>query len=47
MDNLVHTFLVKEEVRQEDPLSPFLFDLVADVFHKILHKAQQSGLLKV
>jgi hypothetical protein len=33
-------------VRQGDPLSPFLFDLVDDIFHRILHKALNNGMIK-
>jgi hypothetical protein len=33
-------------VRQGDSLSPFLFDLVADIFHIILHKALNNGMIK-
>jgi Reverse transcriptase (RNA-dependent DNA polymerase) len=39
-------FPYKKGVRQGDPLSPFLFDLVADVFHRILQKAQSNGILR-
>lgn len=32
-----------KEEQDGDPLSPFLFDLVADVLNRILHKAQENG----
>lgn len=36
-------FSCKRGVRQGDPLSLFLFELVADVLNIILFKAQQKG----
>jgi hypothetical protein len=33
-------------VRQDDLLSPFLFDLVSDVLHMILFNAQQNVFIK-
>jgi hypothetical protein len=33
-------------VRPGDPLSPFLFDLVSDVLHRILFNSQQNGFIK-
>jgi hypothetical protein len=33
-------------VRQEDHLSPFLFNLVANTLSKILQTAQQEGYIK-
>ena len=32
-------------LKQGDPHSPLLFNLVADVFSKMLHKATNSGLI--
>ena len=38
---------VKEGLdRQVDPLSPFLFDLVADILNSILNNARKQGYLK-
>jgi Reverse transcriptase (RNA-dependent DNA polymerase) len=39
-------FSYKRGVRQGDPLSPFLFDLIVDAFHIILHKALNNGMIK-
>jgi Reverse transcriptase (RNA-dependent DNA polymerase) len=38
-------FSYQRGVRQGDPLSPFLFDLVTDVLHRIIHNAQEHGYL--
>ena len=32
-------------VRQGDPLSPILFNFVADCLTRMVHKAQQNGLI--
>jgi Reverse transcriptase (RNA-dependent DNA polymerase) len=39
-------FPCKRGVRKGDLLSPFLFDLVADVFHRILNREQSQGFIK-
>jgi hypothetical protein len=32
-------------VRQEDPFSPFLFNIVAEDLAKMIHQAQEAGLV--
>jgi hypothetical protein len=44
--NLGEYFHCKREVRQGDPLFPFLFDLVFDAFHRFLHIASKEDFLK-
>jgi Reverse transcriptase (RNA-dependent DNA polymerase) len=44
--NLGEYFSCQRRVRQGDPLSPFLFDLVSDTLHRMLDKAAQEGYLK-
>lgn len=39
-------FSCKRGLRQGDPMSPFLFDLVADALHKLLSNAQLMGIIK-
>jgi Reverse transcriptase (RNA-dependent DNA polymerase) len=39
-------FHCQRRVRQGDPLSPCLFDLIADVLNKLLNNAQSLGFLK-
>lgn len=38
-------FKPRKGLRQEDPLSPLLFYLVADVFSKMLMKAARHGII--
>lgn len=39
-------FLTGKGLRQEDPLSPLLFNLVVDVFSRMLVKGSQAGLVR-
>jgi hypothetical protein len=41
------SFHCKRGVRQEDPLSPLLFVLAADLLQSIINKARQQGLLQL
>jgi Reverse transcriptase (RNA-dependent DNA polymerase) len=38
-------FSYQRGVRQGDPLSSFLFNLITDVLHRIIHNAQEHGYL--
>jgi hypothetical protein len=40
-------FHCRRGVRQEDPLSPLLFVLAADLLQSIISKAKDTGLLKL
>jgi hypothetical protein len=40
------TFKTGKGLRQRDPLSPLLFNIVADVLTKMLDKAARKGLVK-
>ena len=40
-------FRMQRCLRQEDPLSPFLFVLITEVFSRMIHKAKVSGLIDV
>jgi hypothetical protein len=39
-------FLTGEGLRQEDPLAPLLFNLVVDVFSKMLMKGFNTSLIR-
>jgi hypothetical protein len=39
----INFFLTSRGVRQGDPISPILFNFMADVFTKILYKAASGG----
>lgn len=46
MNNQVGPYFVSHKgVRQGDPLSPILFNFVADCLTRMIHKAQSSGLI--
>jgi hypothetical protein len=45
MDNSVNTFLIKEGL-DKSISSPFLFDLIADVFQRIRNKTQSMDILR-
>ena len=40
-------FKMKRGLRQRDPISPFSFMLVGEVFNKIVEKAKDLNLLEV
>ena len=39
-------FLMQRELRQGDPLSPFLFVIVAEVLNRMISKAKEVGLIE-
>ena len=40
-------FKMEKELQRGDPLSPFLFVLVADILNRLLGKALNEGLMEV
>jgi hypothetical protein len=44
-DENINYFKSEKGLRQGDPLSPLLFNLVADVFSRMLMKAARQGLV--
>ena len=45
-DNVGHFFQTKKGVRQGDPLSPILFNIVVDVLAILIARAKDNGLLR-
>jgi hypothetical protein len=41
-----NTFKTGKDLRQGDPLSPILFNLVVDVLNRMLGKAAEAGLVR-
>lgn len=39
-------FRLERGLRQGDPLSPFLFNIVGEVFHLLMEKAKEAGLIE-
>lgn len=45
-NDLGYYFRTYKGLRQGDPLSPLLFDLVGDILAHLVNKAQELGLIK-
>ena len=39
-------FKLERGLQQGDPLSPFLFILVAEIFNRMVHKAKEIGVVE-
>jgi retron-type reverse transcriptase len=45
-DSVGHYFQTKKGVRQDDPLSPILFNIVIDVLAILIARAKDNGLFR-
>jgi hypothetical protein len=46
-DSVGHYFQTKKGVRQDDPSSPILFDIVVDVLAILIARAKDNSLFRV
>jgi hypothetical protein len=44
-DDLAHFFQTRKGLRQGDPLSPILFNLVADMLAVLIERSKKYGIL--
>ena len=45
-DNIGHYFQTKKGVRQGDPLSPILFNIVVDILAILIDRAKETELIR-